>query len=574
MSKIAKRLTCLFIIIIIVLISPLIVGKITQMQFTKLINNLNYLEKNKGIHLELLNYQQGWLKSKATFKISINKDKYRKQEVTIYNGPYIFNSSVHSFKDHFNLAYFEGNFNYGAIDIKDKIQVDPIKFNYIGSMKYDLSSSFMISFDKFAANLKNIYGLDSIINPSSTQSYSMKYLSGFTGDISVQKGGILTFTTNPSVKTIKINGKINEVKFNYNIAFPVDKNNMQKSIDANSSIKSIELSSASSDIFEGNWQTNGSITEYDASGHANIYKKDIFSINHDTKPTKSIITSLKKGTINFAKQINLNNNSVNAYFKVFANKANVKILSKDKIKHEYNYDPIDFKIGIYNINFHNLLKLENLMKKSNKTDAGNDDFAAKETQRMALYKQAISLINQDTALKIEYGHIDGNDKLFINTTLNWPTINPKYISSVFSLIPTTQTKTNISISKALLSKNINFIAKTIIPYATKDAKEEKLINKQKSSTTADKKLQAKPDIYKDPKLEFLTGLKNIPVNIPNDKLIIAMQKQLKIYLNQLVSNRYIDINKDYYQTVLESKGPIITANGIMVDTSYLASKFG
>jgi hypothetical protein len=556
-SKIAKRLICLFIIIIIVLISPLIVGKITQMQFTKLINNLNYLEKNKGIHLELLNYQQGWLKSKATFKISINKAKYYKEEVTIYNGPYIFNSSVHSFKDHFNLAYFEGNFNYGAINIQDKIQVDPIKFNYIGSMKYNLSSSFMISFDKFAANLIN----DDISDPSS-----------FTGDISVQKGGVLTFTTNPSVKTIKINSKLNEVKFNYNMAFPVDKNNMQRSFENISSIRSIDLSSTSSNVFEDSWQTNNSITEHDVHGTTNIYKNNIFDTNLNKKPTQSIITRLKKGTINFAKQINLNNNSVNAYFKVFANKANVKILSKDKIKHEYNYDPIDFKIGIYNINFHNLLKLENLMKKSNKTDAGNDDFAAKKTQRMALYKQAISLINEDTALKVEYGHIDGNKKLFINTTLNWPTINPKYISSVFSLIPTTQTKTNISISKALLSKNINLIAKTIIPYAIKDDKEEKLINKQKSSSTADKKAQAKPDTYKDPKLEFLTGLKNIPVTTPNDKLITATQKQLKVYLNQLVSNGYIDIDKDYYQTVLESKGPIITANGIIVNTNYLASK--
>ena len=49
--------------------------------------------------------------------------------------------------------------------------------------------------------------------------------------------------------------------------------------------------------------------------------------------------------------------------KVFANQANIKILSKGKIKQDYSYDPIDFKIGIYNVNFHNLFKLENLLLK-------------------------------------------------------------------------------------------------------------------------------------------------------------------------------------------------------------------
>ena len=205
MSKIAKRLICLFIIIIIVLISPFIVGKATQMQFTKLINNLNYLEKNKGIHLELLNYQKGWLKSKATFKISINKAKYYKEEVTIYNGPYIFNSSVHSFKDHFNLAYFEGNFSYGAINIQDIVKVEPIKLNYVGRMKYNLSSNFKISFNKFAAKLIN----DDISNPSS-----------ISFDLSAQKGEVFASIPTPAVKAIKLDSKLNNIKFHNNLNIP------------------------------------------------------------------------------------------------------------------------------------------------------------------------------------------------------------------------------------------------------------------------------------------------------------------------------------------------------------------
>lgn len=551
MSKIAKRLICLFIIIIIVLISPFIVGKITQMQFTKLINNLNYLEKNKGIHLELLNYQKGWLKSKATFKISINKAKYYTEEVIIYNGPYIFNSSVHSFKDHFNLAYFEGNFSYGAINIQDIVKVEPIKLNYVGRMKYNLSSNFKISFNKFAAKLIN----DDISNPSS-----------ISFDVSAQKGEVFAFIPTPAVNAIKLDSQINNIKFHNNMISPADKNNMQKTIDYVANIKSIELSSTSKNVFKNNWQTNNLISENDAYGKLNIYKNNIFDLYPSKTPIKTINTSLKKLSLNFAKQINLSNNSADAYLKVFANQANIKILSKGKIKQDYSYDPIDFKIGIYNVNFRNLFKLENLLLKKSDNQ---------KIKRMEISKQVLSLINKNTAFKLEAGYMGNKGNLFFNAKYNWPKINQNYVRSIFDIINLTQTKINISITKNLLNQYIKRLTQKLIPLLTSNFKIDNNINLNDITLDSDvSNTNNKPTTYNDSKLKILTGLQNIPLSTPDAKLIKDAQKQLKLYLNQLVNNGYIDKNEEgYYQTVLESKGPIATANGKMINTPYLMQMF-
>ena len=290
MSKIRKYLILLLIIIVIIFVSPLIVGRISKKQITKLVTNLNHLEKNKGIHIEIESFNQGWFKSKATFKIKLFKGKYYNEQVTILNGPIILDSSVNSFLDRFNIAYFKGSFKYSPINIPGEISTSALNFNYKGIMKYNLDSTFKISFNKFIAS----FGDDNInsLNDLNLNNYLTQHVSSFNGNISINKGADLIITTNPSVNKIKINGALNKVKLNYNIALPVDKNNMQKTVNAKASIGSINLSSTSSDIFNGNWQTVNLITEYNASAKTKIYNNDVFALAINQKPTKLIYIAI------------------------------------------------------------------------------------------------------------------------------------------------------------------------------------------------------------------------------------------------------------------------------------------
>ena len=341
---------------------------------------------------------------------------------------------------------------------------------------------------------------------------------------------------------------------------------MQKTIDYVTNIKSIELSSTSKNIFKNNWQTNNLISENDAYGKLNIYKNNIFDLYPSKTPIKTINTSLKKLSLNFVKQINLSNNSADAYLKVFANQANIKILSKGKIKQDYSYDPIDFKIGIYNVNFHNLFKLENLLLKKSDNQ---------KIKRMEISKQALSLINKNTAFKLEAGYMGNKGNLFFDIKSNWPKINQNYARSIFDIINLTHTKINISITKNLLNQYINRLTHKLIPLLTSNFKIDNNINLNDITLDSDvSDTNNKPTTYNDSKLKILTGLQNIPLSTPDAKIIKDAQKQLKLYLNQLVYNGYIDENEDgYYQTILESKGPIATANGKMINTPYLMQMF-
>ena len=196
---------------------------------------------------------------------------------------------------------------------------------------------------------------------------------------------------------------------------------------------------------------------------------------------------------------------------------------------------------------------------------------------MEISKQALSLINKNTAFKLEAGYMGNKGNLFFDIKSNWPKINQNYARSIFDIINLTHTKINISITKNLLNQYINRLTHKLIPLLTSNFKIDNNINLNDITLDSDvSDTNNKPTTYNDSKLKILTGLqKSIPLSTPDAKIIKDAQKQLKLYLNQLVYNGYyIDENEDgYYQTILESKGPIATANGKMINTPYLMQMF-
>ena len=129
------------IVVVFFLVSPFIVGKVVQSQFSKVIDNLNQVNKDKDLSYSIIKYDNGWFHSKATFAVKVKLDdskvKTYSETVNIKHGPLIF-SLPHSksFKNHFELAYFSGTFHLDKTN-KNKaskglfLTISPININLL-----------------------------------------------------------------------------------------------------------------------------------------------------------------------------------------------------------------------------------------------------------------------------------------------------------------------------------------------------------------------------------------------------------------------------------------------------------
>lgn len=517
---ISNRLIKLFIavvaiVVIFFLVSPFIVGKVVQSQFFKVIDHLNQDHDNKSLSYSITKYDSGWYHSKATFAVKVkladNKFKTYSEIVNIKHGPLIFNlPHSDSFKSHFELAYFSGTFHLDKMN-KNKaskglfVTISPININYTGEMNYKFHTNLLVDFDKLNIDFKSTQ----FKNKNTKYIINTKYKAQdkntnpvFSG-FNIPNGGKLNININKNISKITTVGQLNGLSANISSVFKLDYKT-----------SSVKLKSVAEKVYGDAWQGKASLMINKM--HVNTDITDIMLMHSSVFTTSfpmSTSSDIDNFNINFGSNIDTNKNSYSFYFKTKIDKVTQEKTFINKKKEKSVIAPLVYNLSFNNFNLPAFLELKRLSVKLNNLDEQNNSYSITKSKRRQIFGEIFQdipkSITKDTNIKLYYGFDkqDGN-KVFVDTKVNWGIDDNTDMSSLFSLIPYTHVHSSIYFTKPELAKLFGFVSK---------------LSKSVS------------------------------------------YKQMQQMLNSLVSQGYVTDAKNHYQTLIETHGPVLMMNNLLVN---------
>ena len=518
-NRLIKLFIAAFVIVVVFfLVSPFIVGKVVQSQFSKVIDNLNQVNKDKDLSYSITKYDNGWFHSKATFAVKVklddNKIKTYSETVNIKHGPLIF-SLPHSksFKNHFELAYFSGTFHLDKMN-KNKaskglfLTMSPININYIGKMSYKFNTNLLVDFDKLNIGFKSIK-LEDEYKKHLNSKYKIKYKNNNPafGGFYIPNGGKLNININKNISKITTVGELNGLSANISSVFKLDYKT-----------SSVKLKSVTEKVYGDVWQGNVSLMINKLHLNTDITDPRLMhSSVFTTSFPMSTSSDIDNFNINFGSNIDINKNSYSLYFKTKIDKVTQEKTFINKKKEKSVIAPLVYDLSFNNFNLPAVLELKRLSVKlsglEKQKGSNANSYSTPNSERDQIFGDIFQdfpkLITKDTNIKFYYGFDkqDGN-KVFVDTKVNWGIDENTDMSSLFSLIPYTHLHSNIYFTKPELANLFHLTSK---------------LSKRVSS------------------------------------------KQMQQMLNSLVSQGYVTDGKNHYQTLIETHGPVLIMNNLLVN---------